>query len=128
MTRKAINTDNAPAAIGPYSQAVIHGDTVYISGQIPLDPASGTVLEGDIRTLARRVLDNLAAVAEAAGTDLSRALKITVFLTDMDNFAAVNEVFEEYLQPPYPARAAVEVSGLPKGVAVEMDAVIARAD
>lgn len=128
MSRKPIQTDRAPAAIGPYSQAIVHGNTVYVSGQIPLDPVTGEVVEGDISRLARQVLDNLSAVAEAAGTDLSRALKITVFLTDMGDFSAINEVFADYLSRPYPARAAVEVAGLPRGVAVEMDAVLALPD
>jgi len=125
MSRTPINTDKAPAAIGPYSQAIRHNDTVYISGQIPLDPATGEIVEG-IDAQIRQVFANLKAVAEAAGTDLSQALKVTVFLTDLGNFARVNEVMEEFFAQPYPARAAIEVAGLPKGADVEADAVLAH--
>lgn len=125
MSRTPINTDNAPAAIGPYSQAIRHNDTVYISGQIPLDPATGELVEG-IDAQITQVFENLKAVAEAAGTDLSQALKVTVFLTDLGNFAKVNEVMEQYFAQPYPARAAIEVAGLPKGADVEADAVLAH--
>lgn len=124
MTRTAIQTDTAPAAIGTYSQAIRHNDTVYISGQIPLDPATGELVEG-IDAQIRQVFENLKAVAEAAGSELSQALKVTVFLTDLAHFAAVNEVMAQYFPQPFPARAAVEVSGLPKGAEVEADAVLA---
>lgn len=122
--KQTIQTDNAPAAIGPYSQAVRCGDTVYISGQIPLDPASGRLVDGDFQVRIRRVLDNLAAVARAAGGDLEQVVRLTVYLTDMDRFAAVNEIFTEYFREPYPARAAVGVAALPKGADVEMDAIV----
>jgi reactive intermediate/imine deaminase len=110
MTKQAIHTDAAPAAIGPYSQAIRHNNTVYVSGQIPLDPATGEMVKGGIEAQAKQVFKNLSAVAEAAGSDLSRALKITVFLTDLGNFGQVNEIMAEYFAEPYPARAAIEVS------------------
>lgn len=125
MTREAIHSEAAPAAIGTYSQAIRTGDLLFISGQIPLDPASMTVVDGDFEARARRVFDNLKAVAEAGGGRLEDAVKITVFLTDLDNFAAVNAVMQDYFTQPYPARAAVGVASLPKGVDVEADAVIA---
>jgi reactive intermediate/imine deaminase len=124
MTRKIISTDKAPAAIGTYSQAVQVGNTVYISGQIPLDPKSMTVVEGDIRAQITRVFENLKAIAAAAGTNLNSAVKVNVYLTDLANFAAVNEIMATYFEQPYPARAAVQVSALPKGVQVEIDAVL----
>ena len=124
MKRKIISTDKAPGAIGTYSQAVQVGHTVYISGQIPLDPKSMTVVAGDIRVQIKRVFDNLAAIAEAAGATLNHAVKVNVYLTDLANFAAVNEIMATYLQQPYPARAAVQVTALPKGVQVEIDAVL----
>jgi reactive intermediate/imine deaminase len=124
MTRKAINTAAAPAAIGPYSQAIRHNDTVYVSGQIPLDPETGELVNGDIDAQIRQVFRNLKAVAEAADSDLSHALKVTVFLTDLGNFASVNEIMAEFFTEPYPARAAIEVAGLPKGADVEADAVL----
>lgn len=123
--KTVIHTDAAPAAIGTYSQAVRHGDLVFLSGQIPLDPATMTVVEGDIETQIRRVFDNLAAVCEAAGATLDSVLKLNVFLTDMGDFPVVNAVMGEYFNEPYPARAAVGVAALPKGVAVEMEAVVA---
>ncbi|HJP04173.1 MAG: reactive intermediate/imine deaminase [Chromatiales bacterium] len=124
MTKQAIHTDAAPAAIGPYSQAIRHNDTVYVSGQIPLDPATGELVDGGINTQVRQVFENLKAVAEASGSDLSRALKVTVFLTDLGHFGQVNEIMAEYFAEPYPARAAIEVSALPKGAEVEADAVL----
>ena len=124
MSREAIHTDAAPAAIGTYSQAIRHNDTVYVSGQIPLDPATGEVVSEDIGAQINQVFENLKNVAEASGSDLSKALKVTVFLTDLGNFAQVNEVMAQYFSEPYPARAAVEVAGLPKGVQVEADAVL----
>ena len=124
MSRQAIQTDAAPAAIGTYSQAIRHNDTVYVSGQIPLDPVTGEIVDG-IDAQITQVFDNLKAVAEAAGSDLARALKVTVFLADLGHFAKVNEAMTKYFSQPYPARAAVEVSGLPKGSLVEADAVLA---
>ena len=124
MPRSIISTDQAPAAIGPYSQAVRAGNTVYFSGQIPLDPAAGTLVEGDISTQTRRVFDNLKAVAVAAGGSLAQVVRVGIYVTDLANFAAVNAVMSEYFQQPYPARSTIEVSGLPKGAQVEVDAVM----
>jgi|TARA_R110000772_G_scaffold54818_1_gene125135 reactive intermediate/imine deaminase len=123
--RAIISTPNAPEAIGPYSQAVKVGNTVWLSGQIPLVPDTMELVAGDIQEQARQVFSNLAAVAEAAGGDLSNAVKINISLTDMADFAAVNEVMAEFLQPPFPARACVQVAGLPKGVAIEVEAILA---
>jgi reactive intermediate/imine deaminase len=125
MSRTPVQTDQAPAAIGTYSQAIRHNDTVYISGQIPLDPASGKLVEG-IDAQIQQVFENLKAVAKASGSSLDKALKVTVFLTDLAHFAKVNEVMEAYFSQPYPARAAVEVAGLPKGAQVEADAILAH--
>lgn len=125
MNKKAIASQAAPAAIGTYSQAIRAGSLVFLSGQIPLDPATMTVVDGDFEARARRVFDNLSAVAEAAGGSLADIVKLTIFLTDLDNFAAVNSVMEEYFDAPYPARAAVGVASLPKGVDVEADAILA---
>ena len=124
MTKQIIHTDHAPAAIGPYSQAVRAGTTVYFSGQIPLDPATGNLVEGDIAAQARRAFDNLKAVAEAAGGSLDRIVRLGLYLTDLSQFAAVNAVMQEYFAAPYPARSTIEVSGLPKGAAFEVDAVL----
>lgn len=124
MSRSIIHTDRAPAAIGPYSQAVRSGHTVYLSGQIPLDPATGEVLDGDFEALTRRVFDNLAAVADAAGGCLNDLVKLNIFLTDLGHFQTVNQIMTEYLAEPYPARAAVQVAALPKGVPVEMDGIM----
>ncbi len=124
MARHIIQTDRAPQAIGTYSQAVKVGNTVYLSGQIPLDPASGTLVEGDIEREIRRVFDNLKAVAEAAGGGLSDMAKLNVFLTDLSHFATVNSIMAEYFQQPYPARAAIGVAALPRGARVEMDGVM----
>ena len=125
MTGKlAINTEQAPGAIGPYSQAIKTGQLVFISGQIPLDPATMEIIPGDIEALARRVLDSLAAVAHAAGGSLDDIVKLTIFLTDLDQFARVNEVMAGYFKPPYPARATVGVVSLPKGVPIEVEAVL----
>lgn len=124
MSRETIYTDNAPAAVGTYSQAVQVGDLVFISGQIPFVPATMEVVEGDFVARARQVFENLQAIAEAAGGSLNDAVKLTIFLTDLDNFAAVNEVMAEYCDEPYPARAAVGVAALPKGVDIEADAVL----
>ena len=125
MDRHPVQTPDAPAAIGTYSQAIRTGDTLYISGQIPLDPATGELVDGDITAQVRRVFDNLRAVAKAAGGDLNDAVKITVYLVDLVHFPVVNEIMAEYLRKPYPARAAVGVAALPKGAAVEADAVVA---
>ena len=124
MTKQIIHTDHAPAAIGPYSQAVRAGSTVYFSGQIPLDPATGNLVEGDIAAQARRAFDNLKAVAEAAGGSLDRIVRLGLYLTDLSQFAAVNAVMQDYFAAPYPARSTIEVSGLPKGAAFEVDAVM----
>ena len=124
MTRKIIHTDRAPKAIGTYSQAVRVGDTVYLSGQIPLDPATMELVTGDIEKEIRRVFENLKAVAEAAGGSLAQAVKVNVYLTDLANFAKVNEVMAAYIPEPYPARAAVGVSQLPRGSRVEIEAVL----
>lgn len=125
MTKSAIHSDDAPAAIGTYSQAIKVGNLVFLSGQIPLDPATMDVVEGDFEARTRRVFDNLRAVAEAAGGDLNKVVKLTVFLTDLANFATVNSVMEEYFEQPFPARAAIGVASLPKGVDVEADAILA---
>ena len=124
MSREIISTDKAPAAIGTYSQAVKVGDTVYISGQIPLVPETMEVNGGDFADHVRQVFTNLQAIAEAAGGSLNEIVKINVFLTDLNNFATVNSVMEEFFAEPYPARAAVQISALPKGVEVEADAVM----
>ena len=124
MAREIISTDQAPAAIGTYSQAVKVGNTVYLSGQIPLVPETMKMIEGDIEAQIRRVFDNLSAVAAAAGGSLADIAKLNIFLTDLGNFAKVNEVMAEYFQQPYPARAAVEVAGLPRNAGVEMDGVM----
>ena len=124
MTKQIIHTDHAPAAIGPYSQAVRAGNTVYFSGQIPLDPATGNLVEGDIAAQARRAFDNLKAVAEAADGSLDRIVRLGLYLTDLSQFAAVNAVMQEYFSAPYPARSTIGVSALPKGVSFEADAVM----
>ncbi|MEJ2760765.1 MAG: RidA family protein [Gammaproteobacteria bacterium] len=124
MARQIISTDRAPAAIGPYSQAVRSGDTVYLSGQIPLDPETMALVEGDMREQVNRVFANLGAVAEAAGGTLDAIVKLTVYLTDLGHFPLVNEVMAEHFREPYPARAAIGVAQLPKGAQVEMDAVL----
>jgi reactive intermediate/imine deaminase len=119
-----VHTDQAPKAIGTYSQAAKAGNTVYLSGQIPLDPATGELVAGDMEAHIRRVFENLRAVARAAGGDLKDAVKVNVFLTDLGNFALVNKVMAEYFTQPYPARAAIGVASLPKGAAVEADCVL----
>ncbi|WP_045728155.1 MULTISPECIES: RidA family protein [unclassified Xanthomonas] len=124
MSRQIIQTDRAPAAIGPYSQAVRAGNTVYFSGQIPLDPATGEIVAGDIAAQARRAFDNLQAVAEAAGGSLARIVRLGLYLTDLSQFAQVNAVMQEYFQAPFPARSTIEVSALPKGAGFEVDAVM----
>jgi len=124
MKKEIIQTDNAPQAIGTYSQAVRVGSTVYLSGQIPLDPATMKIIDGDINAHIKRVFDNLQAVAQEAGGDFQDIVKLNVFLTDLSHFPIVNEIMSEYFEQPYPARAAVGVAALPKAVAVEMDAIM----
>jgi reactive intermediate/imine deaminase len=124
MAKQPIKSARAPAAIGPYSQAIRAGDTVYLSGQIPLDPATMELVKGDIRAQVRQVFDNLAAVAEAAGGSLGNAVRLTVYLTDLANFSLVNEIMAEYCQEPYPARAAIGVAQLPRGAQVEVDGIL----
>ena len=124
MTRQIINTPDAPAAIGTYSQAVRVGPTVYISGQIPLDPTTGQLVSGDIEVEIRRVFDNLKAVAAAAGGSLAHAVRVTIYLTDLANFAKVNEIMAQYLPQPWPSRVTVGVSQLPRGSRVEIDCIL----
>lgn len=124
MPRKPVSTDRAPAAIGPYSQAVRMGGTVYLSGQIPLDPATGDLVSGDLAVQARRAFDNLRAVCEAAGGSLDDVARVGLYLTDLGRFAEVNAVMAEYFSEPYPARSTIEVPALPKGAAFEVDAVM----
>jgi len=124
MSRDPISTERAPAAIGPYSQAVRSGQTVYLSGQIPLDPATGELVTGDISTQTRRVFDNLKAVCEAAGGSLDGVVRVGIYVMDLSDFAQVNAVMAEYFQAPYPARSTIQVAGLPKGARVEVDAVL----
>ena len=124
MAREIIHTDKAPAAIGPYSQAVKTGNTVYLSGQIPLVPETMEIIDGDIEARTHQVFKNLTAVCEAAGGSLQQNAKLNIYLTDLGNFAAVNEIMMQYFQQPYPARAAVGVAQLPKDAGVEMEAVL----
>jgi 2-iminobutanoate/2-iminopropanoate deaminase len=123
MAKQAISSPSAPKAIGPYSQAVRAGQLLFASGQIPLDPASGAVVDGDVAAQARRVMDNLAAVLTAAGLSFADVVRTTVFLADMNDFAAVNAVYGEYFSEPYPARATVQVARLPRDVRVEIDLI-----
>ena len=123
MPKQPIHTDSAPAAIGPYSQAIRSGDTVYLSGQIPLDPVTGEVVAGDFEARVRRIFANLEAVCRAAGGDLGNLVKLNVYLTDLGRFGEVNAIMADTLNEPFPARAAVQVSALPKGVDVEMEGV-----
>ncbi|MEE9369930.1 MAG: RidA family protein [Sedimentisphaerales bacterium] len=123
MSKKIINTEKAPAAVGPYSQAVSTAALVFASGQIPMDPATGSVVTGDIKTQTRQVLNNLKEVLEAAGSSLDKVVKATVFITNMDDFPVVNKIYAEFFPADPPARACVEVSRLPKGVNVEIEAV-----
>jgi len=127
MPRQPIHTERAPAAIGPYSQAVRQGDTVYLSGQIPLDPNSGLLIEGDIDAQARRAFDNLRAVCEAAGGSLDDVVRLGLYLTDLGQFAAVNAVMSDYFDAPYPARSTIGVASLPRGAQFEVDAVMVLA-
>ena len=124
MSKTSIHSDNAPAAIGTYSQAVRSGDTVYISGQIPLDPRSMAVVDGGIEAEVHRVFQNLRAVCEAAGGSLDEIVKLTIYLVDLSHFTTVNDIMARYFSQPYPARAAIGVAALPKGVGVEMDAIM----
>lgn len=127
MSRTIIATELAPAAIGPYSQAVRVDNTIYFSGQIPLDPATGLLVDGDVTAQTRRVFENLDAVAKAAGGSLSDIVRVGIYVTDLANFAAVNAVMAEYFEQPYPARSTIEVSGLPKAAQVEVDAIMVLA-
>ena len=124
MSRSIIHSEQAPAAIGPYSQAVRVGDTVYLSGQIPLLPSTGAMLEGGIDAQARQVFENMQAVCAAAGGSLADIARLGIFLTDLGDFAAVNAVMAEYFSAPYPARSTVQVSALPRGAQVEVDAIL----
>ena len=125
MNKTSIHTDNAPAAIGTYSQAIQSGSLVFLSGQIPLDPETMEIVDGDFEARARRVFANLKAVTEAAGGTLDQIVKCTVYLTDLDNFATVNSVMAEFFEEPYPARVALGVTSLPKGCDVEAEAILA---
>jgi reactive intermediate/imine deaminase len=125
MSKRAVKTDDAPAAIGTYSQAILSGDFAFLSGQIPLDPTTMSIVDGDFEARARQVFENLRAVARAAGGDLDGIVKLTVYLTDLGDFAAVNRVMEDYFSAPYPARAAVGVAALPRGADVEAEAILA---
>ena len=125
MSKQTIHSNDAPAAIGTYSQAIRSGNFVFLSGQIPLDPATMEIVAGDFEVRARCVFDNLKAVAEAAGGGLNHVVKLTIYLTDLGNFATVNSVMEDYFDQPYPARAAVGIASLPKGADIEADAILA---
>lgn len=128
MSRKPIHTDLAPRAIGAYSQAIQSGNTVYLSGQIPLDPVSGEIISEEIEAQVRQVFANLDAVARAAGGSLADAVRLTVYLTDLSNFPVVNAVMGELFVPPYPARATIGIAGLPRGAKVEIDAILTLGD
>ncbi|WP_299265117.1 RidA family protein [uncultured Psychrosphaera sp.] len=128
MTRIVISTENAPAAIGTYNQAIKTGTTVYLSGQIPLIPETMEIISEDFAEQAEQVFKNLAAVCEAANGSLANAVKLNIFLTDLSNFATVNEIMAKYVAEPYPARAAVQVSALPKGVQIEIDGILELSD
>ena len=125
MSKNPVASENAPSAIGTYSQAIRSGDLLFMSGQIPLVPATMELVEGDFEARARQVFDNLRAVAEAAGGNLDQIVKLTIYLTDLGNFATVNSVMEDYFTEPYPARAALGVASLPKGVDIEAEAILA---
>jgi reactive intermediate/imine deaminase len=124
MPKEPIHTSRAPAAIGPYSQAIRAGSTIYLSGQIPLDPKTKELVKGDIRAQTRQVFENLAAVSEAAGGSLANAARLTIYLTDLANFSVVNEVMAEFCNEPYPARVTIGVAQLPRGAAVEIDGIL----
>lgn len=121
--KQVIHTDSAPAAIGPYSQAIQIGDLLFVSGQVPIDPSTGAVVEGDIKAQAQQSLNNLKAILNAAGTNMGAVVKTTVFLADMNDFAAMNEVYAQFFQEPFPARSAVQVGRLPKDAKVEIEAI-----
>ena len=121
--KQVIHTDSAPAAIGPYSQAIQIGDLLFVSGQVPIDPSTGAVVEGDIKAQAQQSLNNLKAILNAAGTNMGAVVKTTVFLVDMNDFAAMNEVYAQFFQEPFPARSAVQVGRLPKDAKVEIEAI-----
>ena len=121
--KQVIHTDSAPAAIGPYSQAIQIGDLLFVSGQVPIDPSTGAVVEGDIKAQAQQSLNNLKAILNAAGTNMGAVVKTTVFLADMNDFAAMNEVYAQFFQEPFPARSAVQVARLPKDAKVEIEAI-----
>ena len=127
MTRSAVHTDQAPAAIGPYSQAVRFGHLLFVSGTLPVDPRTGQLVGGDIEAQSRQVFRNLAAIAEAAGGQLADAVKVTVFLTDLGDFQRVNGVYREWFGEPFPARSTVQVAALPLGAPLEVEAIIALA-
>ncbi len=124
MSKEPIHSPRAPAAIGPYSQAIRAGNTIYLSGQIPLNPTTMELVKGDVRAQARQVFDNLAAVAQAAGGSLENAVRLTIYLTDLAHFPVVNEIMAEYCKEPYPARVTIGVSQLPRGAAVEVDGIL----
>lgn len=121
--KQVIHTDSAPAAIGPYSQAIQIGDLLFVSGQVPIDPSTGAIVEGDIKAQAQQSLNNLKAILNAAGTNMGAVIKTTVFLADMNDFAAMNEVYAQFFQEPFPARSAVQVARLPKDAKVEIEAI-----
>ena len=122
--KKQVNTSSAPAAIGPYSQGVIAGNLLFVSGQIPLNPSDGSLVSDSLESQANQVFQNLLAIIQEAGTSFEHVLKLTIYLTDLENFAAINKVMENYFDEPYPARATVEVSRLPRDVALEIDAIV----
>lgn len=126
MNREVTATDSAPAAIGPYSQAISWNNLVFTSGQIPLDPATGAMVDGDIETQTRRVLDNLGAVLEAAGAGFDSLLRTTIFLVDLGHFADVNRIYDEYVPQPHPSRSTVQVAALPRGSMIEIDAIAVK--
>ena len=121
--KQVIHTDSAPAAIGPYSQAIQIGDLLFVSGQVPIDPSTGAIVEGDVKAQAQQSLNNLKAILNAAGTNMGAVVKTTVFLADMNDFAAMNEVYAQFFQEPFPARSAVQVARLPKDAKVEIEAI-----
>lgn len=121
--KQVIHTDSAPAAIGPYSQAIQIGDLLFVSGQVPIDPSTGAIVEGDIKAQAQQSLNNLKAILNAAGTNMGAVVKTTVFLADMNDFAAMNEAYAQFFQEPFPARSAVQVARLPKDAKVEIEAI-----
>ncbi|MGQ0384221.1 MAG: RidA family protein [Gammaproteobacteria bacterium] len=124
MARRVIQTPQAPAAIGPYSQAIAAGGMVFLSGQVGLDPASGQLVAGGVEAEARRAFDNLRAVAEAAGAGLDAAVRVTIYLTDLGQFAVANRIMQEYFREPYPARVTIGVAALPRGAAIEVDCIL----